>query len=65
MDERLIRRQMQTKAGQDLPLVYLQLGQCIFTGDKMIISTVLGSCVGGTFFHAPTGLAAMFHSMLP
>jgi chemotaxis protein CheD len=45
--------------------IYLQIGECIVTRSPMVISTVLGSCVAATFFHAPSGFSAIFHAMLP
>lgn len=43
----------------------LNMGECIVTARPMCITTVLGSCVAATFHHGPSGLAAMFHAMLP
>jgi chemotaxis protein CheD len=65
VDRNELIKHLQESAGFELPLVYLQLGQCIVTTRKVIISTVLGSCVGATFFDRDTGCSAMFHSMLP
>jgi chemotaxis protein CheD len=45
--------------------VYLQIGECIITKAPLVISTVLGSCVSATFFHAHSGFSAVFHAMLP
>lgn len=48
-----------------LPVAHLKIGECIFARRPILISTVLGSCVSATFFHPESGLAAMFHAMLP
>lgn len=48
-----------------VPVVHLKIGECIITSDPVLISTVLGSCVSVTFHHPTTGMAAMFHAMLP
>jgi chemotaxis protein CheD len=44
---------------------HLSIGECIFTCRKMLINTVLGSCVSVTFYHASSNYAGMFHAMLP
>jgi len=49
----------------DLPNVHLRIGEGIVTAGDMLISTVLGSCVSVSFFHAGSGLAGIFHAMLP
>ncbi len=49
----------------NVPVVHLKIGECIITSDPVLISTVLGSCVSVTFHHPATGMAAMFHAMLP
>lgn len=48
-----------------VPVVHLKIGECIFTREVLLISTVLGSCVSVTFHHAGMGIAAMFHALLP
>lgn len=48
-----------------LPNVHLKIGEGIVTSSNVLISTVLGSCVSVSFFHAQTGLAGIFHAMLP
>ncbi len=48
-----------------VPVIHLKIGECLFTREKLLVSTVLGSCVSVTFHHAPTGTSAMFHAMLP
>lgn len=50
---------------QGVPVAHLKIGECIFCRDKVLISTVLGSCVAVTFFDPKTRFAAMFHAMLP
>lgn len=49
----------------DLEVKHLKIGECIFTNGKMIISTVLGSCVSVSFYHKKTYYAGIFHAILP
>lgn len=44
---------------------HLSIGEYLVTQEPMLVSTVLGSCVSVTFFHPHSGLAAIFHAMLP
>ncbi len=45
--------------------MHLHIGEGIVTTGNLLVSTVLGSCVSVTFFHAESGLAGIFHAMLP
>ncbi len=48
-----------------LPNVHLKIGEGIVTHGNVLISTVLGSCISVSFYHARSGLAGIFHAMLP
>lgn len=48
-----------------LPDVYLQPGESHLASEPTIIRTVLGSCVGITFWAPRLGIAALCHPMLP
>lgn len=48
-----------------LPVEHLKIGECVFTTRALLLSTVLGSCVAASFFHASSRAAALFHAMLP
>ncbi|HDQ40332.1 MAG TPA: chemotaxis protein CheD [Desulfonatronum sp.] len=48
-----------------LPVYHLQIGECALSTTPLVISTVLGSCVGITFFHPASLCGAMFHALLP
>lgn len=48
-----------------VPVEHLKIGECIFTRRRVLISTVLGSCVSLTFHDPGSGASGMFHSMLP
>jgi chemotaxis protein CheD len=48
-----------------LPEVHVLPGESHLVKDPMILRTVLGSCVGITFFVPRLGLAALCHPMLP
>lgn len=50
---------------KNLPIEHLRIGECIFTNRKMLISTVLGSCVSVTFYHYQSGSSGIFHAILP
>jgi chemotaxis protein CheD len=52
-------------AEERLRHLHLRIGEGIVARRPAIIATVLGSCVSATFFHRPTGLAGIFHAMLP
>lgn len=45
--------------------LHLKIGEGIVALRPALISTVLGSCVAATFFHEESGMAAIFHAMLP
>jgi chemotaxis protein CheD len=48
-----------------LPQVYLQPGEMFFASNPTIIETILGSCVGVTFWNRRLGVGALCHAMLP
>jgi len=48
-----------------LPEVYLKPGEMFLARDPTIIRTILGSCVGVTFWCARLGIGALCHGMLP
>ncbi|MBZ2172057.1 chemotaxis protein CheD [Nitratidesulfovibrio sp. SRB-5] len=52
-------------AEERLRHLHLRIGEGIVARRPAIIATVLGSCVSATFFHRSTGLAGIFHAMLP
>jgi len=45
--------------------VYLQPGELFFAQKPTVIRTILGSCVGATFWAAKPGIGALFHAQLP
>ncbi len=45
--------------------IYLKPGELVITGELVMVTTVLGSCVSVTMFHPRTGAAAICHGMLP
>jgi chemotaxis protein CheD len=45
--------------------VYLQPGEMFFAREPTIIRTLLGSCVGVTFWNARLGIGALCHAILP
>lgn len=45
--------------------VYLQPGELFLAREPTIIRTILGSCVGATFWSAHLGIGALFHAQLP
>lgn len=49
----------------DLPIVHLKQGECIVSGERILVATVLGSCVGATFFLPRRQVGGMFHALLP
>jgi chemotaxis protein CheD len=49
----------------ELPLVYLQPGEVHLALSPAILRTVLGSCVGVTFWSARLGAGALCHGVLP
>jgi chemotaxis protein CheD len=48
-----------------LPEVYVQPGESHLVAEPVILRTVLGSCVGVTFWVPRLGIAALCHPMLP
>lgn len=48
-----------------LPEIYVQPGESHLVTQPTILRTVLGSCVGITFWHGRLGIAALCHPMLP
>ena len=48
-----------------LPEIYVQPGESHLVADASILKTLLGSCVGITFWAPQLGLAALCHPMLP
>jgi chemotaxis protein CheD len=49
----------------ELAEVYLQPGEMFFAREPTIIRTLLGSCVGVTFWSERLGIGALCHAMLP
>jgi chemotaxis protein CheD len=49
----------------ELAEVYLQPGESYFARTPAIIRTILGSCVGVTFWSARLGVGALSHAQLP
>jgi chemotaxis protein CheD len=45
--------------------IYVQPGESHLVREPTILRTVLGSCVGVTFWHQRLGIAAICHPMLP
>lgn len=45
--------------------LFLRPGELVFVREPLQVSTVLGSCVAVTMFHARAGLAAICHAVLP
>ena len=45
--------------------IYVQPGESHLVRGPAILRTLLGSCVGVTFWHAELGIAALCHPMLP
>lgn len=43
----------------------LKPGELYFTSKEEIIKTLLGSCITVTFYHSPTKLSGISHSLLP
>ncbi|MGA9667611.1 MAG: chemotaxis protein CheD [Terracidiphilus sp.] len=48
-----------------MPEVYVQPGESHLVAEPVIFRTVLGSCVGVTFWAPRLGIAALCHPMLP
>jgi chemotaxis protein CheD len=53
------------KSDEVLPEVYVQPGQSYLVRKPTILRTVLGSCVGITFWAPRLGIGAICHPMLP
>jgi chemotaxis protein CheD len=51
--------------GPELPQIYLQPGEIYVARNPAILRTVLGSCVGVTFWSQRLGLGALCHAVLP
>jgi len=49
----------------ELPEVYLFPGELYLAREPAVIRTILGSCVGVTFWSAKLGIGALCHSLLP
>ena len=49
----------------ELPEIYLQPGELHLARKPAIIRTILGSCVGVTFWNARLGVGALCHAQLP
>jgi len=49
----------------DLPRLILQPGQLYLSRQPSVLETILGSCVGVTFFSARLAAGALCHGMLP
>ena len=49
----------------DLPGLNLQPGELYLARSPMILQTILGSCVGVTFWSARLGAGALCHGVLP
>jgi chemotaxis protein CheD len=52
-------------SGEDVPEVYVQPGESHLVRGPAVLRTLLGSCVGVTFWHRQLGIAALCHPMLP
>ena len=48
-----------------VPLVHLNIGECIVTSQDLVVHTALGSCVTATFHHGEAKFSAIFHALLP
>ncbi len=49
----------------DLPGISIQPGQVYLARDPMVLQTILGSCVGVTFWSPRLGAGALCHGVLP
>ena len=61
---RCIGRSM-IETAAELPEVYLQPGEVYLARSPTILKTVLGSCVGITFWVSRLGIGALCHGVLP
>jgi chemotaxis protein CheD len=50
---------------EGLPEIFLQPGETFLAREPTVIATILGSCVGVTFWCGRLGIGALCHSMLP
>jgi chemotaxis protein CheD len=48
-----------------LPEIYLGPGQMVLAREPTILATILGSCIGVTFWSARLGVGALCHAILP
>jgi chemotaxis protein CheD len=48
-----------------LPEIYLNPGEMVLAREPTILATILGSCIGVTFWCARLGVGALCHSILP
>lgn len=48
-----------------LPMVYLHPGRAVWGREKVVVSTVLGSCISLTMYCPVCGLWVMTHSQMP
>jgi chemotaxis protein CheD len=48
-----------------LPEIYLCPGEMVLAREPTILATILGSCIGVTFWCARLGIGALCHSILP
>ena len=48
-----------------LPEIYLSPGEMVLAREPTILATILGSCIGITFWCARLGVGALCHSILP
>jgi chemotaxis protein CheD len=53
------------KSEGDLPHVYLRPGEMVLVRVPTILTTILGSCVGATFWSPRLGIGALCHALLP
>lgn len=49
----------------NLPEIYLRPGEMVLAREPTILATILGSCIGITFWCARLGVGALCHSILP
>jgi chemotaxis protein CheD len=53
------------KSEGNLPQIYLRPGEMVLAREPAILSTILGSCVGVTFWNEKLRIGALCHAMLP
>jgi len=49
----------------DLPQIYLRPGEMVLAREPTILTTILGSCIGITFWNERFAVGALCHAMLP